>query len=180
MTSLVVEIGDDDGEAFVNLFRTLSSGHKVVLKIMTEITAHIDGNAPSLVLVDEPETHLHPPLLAALLRSLRLCLARFDGYAVVATHSPVVLQETPSRHVRVIRRMDDSTTAARPVIETFGESIGLITEDVFNLDDGATGWHEALRLLADEHDLESIEVLLGGRLGFAARSYLASLGAIES
>jgi hypothetical protein len=164
-----------DNESLVELFRSLSSGHKVVLKIVTEVTAYIGGNEPSLVLIDEPETHLHPPLLAALLKSVRACLDNFDGYAVVATHSPVVLQETPSRYVHVLKRIGDQTQATSPSIETFGESIGVITQEVFNLDDGSTDWHDTLRTMAAQQSLEEVEELFDRRLGFAARSYVISV-----
>lgn len=164
-----------DEESIGTLFRELSSGHKVVLKIVTELTAHISGTEPTLVLIDEPETHLHPPLLAAFLKSIRACLEIFDGYAVIATHSPVVLQETPARSVRVLRRAADKNCVVTPSIETFAESIGVITQEVFNLGDGSTDWHETLRLLALRYSLDDIEELFGMRLGFAARSYVISV-----
>jgi predicted ATPase len=157
------------------LFRSLSSGHKIVLKILVDMAAHMDGTKPTLVLLDEPETHLHPPLLAAMLQSVRACLDEFNGYAIVATHSPVVLQETPSRYVHVLKRMGFETSAVPVSIETFGENVGVITQDVFNLDDGSTDWHDTLRRLAKKHTLEEIEARLGRRLGFAARSYVLSL-----
>ncbi|MFD7630846.1 AAA family ATPase [Streptomyces sp. NPDC059851] len=50
----------------------------------------------SLVLIDEPESHLHPPLLASFIQTLSRLLTERNGVAVVATHSPpVVLQEVP-------------------------------------------------------------------------------------
>jgi hypothetical protein len=48
------EMRHDNDTALGGLFRNLSSGHKVVLKILTEMTAHIDGSEPTLVLIDEP------------------------------------------------------------------------------------------------------------------------------
>jgi hypothetical protein len=163
-----------DREQIMNLFQGLSSGHKIVLKIIVELTSHVDQVQPSLILIDEPETHLHPPLLAALLKSIRVCLDHFDGYAIVATHSPVVLQETPSRYVHVLRRFGDESRIERPLVETFGENIGVITQDVFNLDDGSTDWHDSLRTLAQRLSLTEIEEMFQHRLGFAARSYVAS------
>ena len=111
-----------------------------MVKIVVELIAHMGESGPTLVLLDEPETHLHPPLLSAFLKSVRLCLERFDGYAVVATHSPVVLQENPSRYVTILRRTANHSKITRPSIETFGESVGVITQDVFNLETNqATG-----------------------------------------
>ncbi|MCI1025380.1 AAA family ATPase [Pseudomonas putida] len=164
-----------EDEELRELFRGLSSGHKVVLKIVTELTAHISGSEPTLVLIDEPETHLHPPLLAAFLKSVRACLDAFDGYAIIASHSPVVLQETPAKYVQVLRRVADQTRVVEPSVETFAESIGVITQEVFNLGDGSTDWHETLNMLALRHSLDEIEELFGRKLGFAARSYILSI-----
>ncbi|ADM08202.1 hypothetical protein PB2503_00607 [Parvularcula bermudensis HTCC2503] len=164
-----------DDDALAELFRGLSSGHKVVLKIVTELTAHISGSEPTLVLIDEPETHLHPPLLAAFLKSIRACLETFDGYAIMATHSPVVLQETPAKYVHVLRRHADESRVVSPSVETFAESIGVITQEVFNLNDGSTDWHETLQELARRNSLEEIEEAFGRKLGFAARSYVLSV-----
>lgn len=164
-----------DESELEELFKGLSSGHKVVLKIVTELTAHISGSNPTLVLIDEPETHLHPPLLAAFLKSVRICLETFDGYAVIATHSPVVLQETPARFVRVLRRAGDRNMVLAPGIETFAENIGVITQEVFNLGDGSTDWHSTLRDFAENTELEEIEEMFERPLGFAARSYVLSV-----
>lgn len=164
-----------DNDEIRELFRGLSSGHKVVLKIVSELTAHISGVEPTLVLIDEPETHLHPPLLAAFLKSVRTCLETFDGYAIIATHSPVVLQETPAKYVQVLRRVADQTRVVAPSVETFAESIGVITQEAFNLGDGSTDWHETLSALARRNTLEEIEEAFGRKLGFAARSYVLSI-----
>jgi len=166
---------NQDEEYIGELFRDLSSGHKVVLKIITELTAHISGTAPTLVLIDEPETHLHPPLLAAFLKSVRDCIETFDGYAIIATHSPVVLQEMPARYVQVLRRMADHSRIIETSIETFAENIGVITQEVFNLGDGTTDWHETLRAMARRHSLEEIEEMFGRKLSFTARSYVLSV-----
>ncbi len=100
LTQLYSESSDRD---ITTMFRELSSGHKIVLKIIIDLAANMDESKKSLVLIDEPETHLHPPLLATLLKSIRLCLEYFDGYAVIATHSPVVLQETPPQTYHILR-----------------------------------------------------------------------------
>lgn len=159
-----------------SLFRSLSSGHKIVLKIAADLVATMNGTHPTLVLIDEPETHLHPPLLASLLKCVRVCLDQFDGFSVIATHSPVVLQESPSRLVHVLKRLGGAgSSVVKPSIETFGENVGVITQDVFNLDDSATDWHDTLSSLATRLSLEEIEALFGNKLGFGARSYVASL-----
>ena len=168
-------LSNNNKDCYLELFRNLSSGHKIVLKIIVDLAAYMNELQPTLVLIDEPETHLHPPLLAALLKSIRICLEHFDGYAIIATHSPVVVQETPGRFVHVLKRLSTDTVVASATIETFGESVGVITQEVFNLDDGSTDWHDTLRGLAKRMTLAQIEELFCRRLGFGARSYIVSL-----
>jgi len=65
----------------------LSSGHAIVLLTITRL---VELDERSLVLIDEPEVHLHPPLLSAFVRALSDLLIELNGVAIVATHSPVM------------------------------------------------------------------------------------------
>ena len=131
--------------------------------------------AKSIVLIDEPESHLHPPLLAAFMHALRLILDNNDAFAVVATHSPVVVQETLGRNVSVVRRSDAETVIKLPRIETYGESIGEITDEVFGLNSDATDFHKTLLgLVRGGMTLESIEALFERGLSLQARAYVMS------
>lgn len=130
---------DDDWHA---TFGRLSAGHKIVLHIVVQLCAYLDPH--SLVLIDEPELHLHPPLVAALLRSINAALERYDSFGVVATHSPVVLQEVPARNVRVLRRSFDELAVEVPDVETFAENLGLLTRQVFSLDSSTTDFQSVL------------------------------------
>lgn len=156
------------GAAQVEVFRTLSTGHKIVLHILAQLGAHL--RPQSLALIDEPEAHLHPPLLSALLKAVLTLLDEYDSYAVVATHSPVVLQEVPARHVRVLSRFEDQITVSTPEIETFGEAIGAITRYVFSLDSGETDYQGVLRRLAATYRLEEIEHMFDAGLSTQARA----------
>lgn len=161
-------------KAAKEIFLGLSTGHKIVLLMASGLIANIERN--SLVLVDEPETHLHPPLLAALMHVLRSILRRHSAFAIVATHSPVVLQESLARHVLVIRREGEITTLSPVSTETFGESIGLITSEVFKLQAEATDYHKVLdRLIDDFKEIDAIESLfLDGMMSHQARGYVLS------
>ena len=155
-----------------SFFRHASAGHKIVLNILVQLAAHLENH--SLVLVDEPETHLHPPLMAALLRGLRGLLDEHDSFCVMATHSPVVLQETPRRFVRVLRRGGMATEVVRLYNETFAENLGLITREVFNLNSSSTDYHDVLDRLYQDRSLSEIEALFDGRLSSQGRTYLLS------
>ncbi|MEN0654127.1 MULTISPECIES: AAA family ATPase [Hyphobacterium] len=113
-------------------FRRLSSGHAIVLLTITRLVELVDEK--TLVLIDEPEGHLHPPLLSAFVRCLSDLLVKRNGVAIISTHSPVVLQEVPRSCAWKLRRSRDVSIVERPTIETFGESVGLLTREVFGLE----------------------------------------------
>ncbi|MCX5075458.1 ATP-binding protein [Streptomyces sp. NBC_00513] len=161
------------------LFNSLSSGHKVVLLTMTRLVENVGER--TLVLIDEPETHLHPPMLAAFVRALSDLLTDRNGLAIVATHSPVVLQEVPSDCVWKLLRHGDQFTAHRPTIETFGENVGVLTHEVFGLEVTDTGFHRDLSRtvndgLSYQEILERFRGRLGGEARIIARSLIAARG----
>jgi predicted ATPase len=123
VASLAVEAVDEEvlKTRARDLFRELSSGHKIVLLTVTRLVESVEER--TLVLLDEPESHLHPPLLSAFVRALSDLLVNRNGVAIIATHSPVVLQEVPRECVWRLCRAGDSVTAERPDIETFGENV---------------------------------------------------------
>lgn len=127
----------------MNTFNKLSSGHKVVLLIITGCVDKIEEQ--SIVFLDEPENHLHPPLLSALIRALSNLLTNRNGVAVVSTHSPVVLQEVPRSCVWALEKHGDHLNAERPSIQTFGATIGSLTNEVFRLEVTDSGFHNLLR-----------------------------------
>lgn len=157
------------------LFSKLSSGHKVVLLIVTRLVELVDER--TLVLIDEPESHLHPPLLSSLIRVLSMLLTRRNGAAIVATHSPVVLQEAPSSCVWMLRRSGDIVVADRPSVETFGENVGILTREVFGLEVTQSGFHKMVSDIVEEESgrYERVVQRFGGRLGSEARAIALAL-----
>lgn len=155
-------------------FMSWSTGHKVVMHTIATLVAHTQPK--TIVLMDEPESHLHPPLLAALMHAVRVILDEHDAFAVIATHSPVVAQETLGRHVSVVNRAGDVVTILPPKIETYGESIGEITDEVFGLSAGTADFHTALRSLVErKQTLEQIEGRFDRGMSLQARAYVMSL-----
>lgn len=120
----------------------MSSGHAIVLFTITRLVNTVGEK--SLVLLDEPEGHLHPPLLSAFLRTLSDLLYIKNGVAIIATHSPVVLQEIPKSCVWKVIRSREAIAVERPEIETFGENLGVLTREVFALEVANSGYHSLL------------------------------------
>lgn len=112
-----INLNDNVDEFASPIFKRLSSGHKIVLLTITRLVEAIEEK--SLVLLDEPEGYLHPPLLSAFIRAISELLIYRNAVAIVATHSPVVLQEVPRSCVWKLRRTGTIAKAERLELESF-------------------------------------------------------------
>ncbi|WP_345473960.1 AAA family ATPase [Glutamicibacter ectropisis] len=154
--------------------KRLSSGHKIVLLTISHLVLSVTEK--TLVLIDEPEAHLHPPLLSAFMHALSNLMADRNGVALLATHSPVVLQEVPKECTWILNRIGTSSKLGRPSLETFGENVGILTSEVFGLEVSSTGFHRRLRDLALKFDnYEDAVREVHGQLGEEAKLILDSL-----
>lgn len=154
-------------------FKCLSSGHKNILLTMASLINLVEEK--TLVLLDEPEEHLHPPLVAAFIRALSELLTYRNGVAIIATHSPVIVQEVPKKCVWILRGAGRYRKFERPEIETFGENLGEITTEIFKYEVLNSGFHKmikevALKSATYEDALQSFQ----GELGSEAKSILMS------
>lgn len=109
----------------------LSSGQKIFSYLVINTLSIIKQN--SLILIDEPETALHPNLEIDFMTLLKSILDRFDSFAIIATHSAIVTREIPRDFVHVIKiDEDEQPIIEKPTINTFGMNIGTLTNYVFD------------------------------------------------
>ena len=160
------EIGD--------LFRTLSSGHKIVLLTIVRLIETVEER--SLVLLDEPETHLHPPLLSAFMKALSNLLRQRNAVAIIATHSPVVLQEVPKSCVWKFSRSGSFSKAERLSLESYGENLGTLTREVFGFEVTNSGFHKLVSdIVNDSNTYKEVYEKFNGELGLEAQSIIRAL-----
>ena len=164
-----------EGQNIGDVFSKMSSGHKIVVLTMSRLVELVEEQ--SLVLIDEPETHLHPPLLSALIRAVSDLMIDRNGVAIVATHSPVVLQEVPRSCVWTLRRSGNDLRTSQLNTESFGESVSRLSSEVFHLDVTRTGYHQVLRGLLASHNGSADQVLteIDNQLGSEGRFVLRAL-----
>ena len=156
------------------IFNELSSGHKIVLLTLTQLIAVVKER--TLLFIDEPELHLHPPLVASYIQSISYLLKKKNGVAIVATHSPVVLQEIPAKCVWHINRSGSFLTARHPRIQTYGENLGVITKEIFRHELEDTGHRRVLSRLSDEGlSFEEIMDRLENQLGIEGQMMLSMI-----
>jgi len=151
----------------------LSAGQKLVALTISNVAAHLQPG--SIVLHDEPETHLHPNLLSALLRAMHLLLDHFDSYAIVATHSIIPAQETPASNVVILDLSEDGMVQAfHPPEQCFASTLDEITRMVFRTTPRDQNFRTLLEKLRTDRSLDEIREILGGELSLGTRLWLAA------
>ncbi|GLG84160.1 hypothetical protein [Acinetobacter calcoaceticus] len=94
-------------------------------------------------------------------------LTNRNGVAIIATHSPVLLQGVPKACVSIIRRIRLTSKVDRPESETFAENVGVLTREVFGLEVTKSGYHELLeQSVSNGKTYEEIESEYDNQLGF--------------
>ena len=150
----------------------LSSGQQILICTVTELVANIENE--SIILFDEPELHLHPNAIANIIRMFYRLLDTFNSYAIFTTHSPLFLQEIPSRYIQILDRIDNILTVRKPEIECFGNNISEIIFDIFDVSSTESNYKTHLRNLSKSHTYDDILKMFGGKLGINALIYLKS------
>ena len=148
----------------------LSSGQRILVSTITETIANIEPG--SLILIDEFELHLHPNAISNAVRMLTTLLESFDSYSIIATHSPLIIQEIPSRYIHIMNRTDNTLSVYNPTLECFGENITNITDEVFGVLDNESNYKTVLKKLSKKHTFEEILNMFNDELAVNAMIYL--------
>jgi ABC-type branched-subunit amino acid transport system ATPase component len=115
----------------------LSSGEISLLKFAAQVSLNIENG--TLLLLDEPETHLHPNFISRFVSLLDRLLADTGSAAIIATHSVYFVREVFREQVTVLRIDDDRAVhAEHPTLKTFGADVGAISYFVFGEDEPST------------------------------------------
>ncbi len=80
----------------------------------------VDGHIDGILLIDEPEQHLHPSMQAAILPRLKSLLPRMQLF--VTTHSPLVALGAEPGELVVLREQGEQVVAEQPSVDFSGYS----------------------------------------------------------
>lgn len=152
----------------------MSSGQYILAVIVTELIASIEMG--SIILFDEPEVHLHPNAIANIMRVFNIILKEFKSYMIISTHSPIVLQEVPSRYIHIMDRVEEGIIVRKPEIECFGNNISEITTEIFRVKDNENNYKVIIDELLKEYTKEEIISEFNEGLSMNALIYLHSRG----
>lgn len=125
----------------------LSSGEISFLKFAAQASLHIENG--SLLLLDEPETHLHPNFISRFVSLLDSLLESTGSAAIIATHSAYFVREVFREQVTILNLdANQMVRAQRPKLRTFGADVGAISYFVFGEDEPSRLGSEVERKLA--------------------------------
>lgn len=152
-----------------SVFENLSSGQKILLLSLGYIIRF--STERTLVILDEPELFLHPPLITGYIRELSRILYKANSMCILTTHSPFVLQEIPNKYINIIKEEENKKKITQCSDLTFGEEISYINDSVFGTDMRLTGYYNFLKNL-NEKDVTN--VLKTGQIGSSGFATLLS------
>lgn len=165
-------------ESLRSQFKKLSSGQKEIIIILLVMVENIIEN--SLFIIDEPENFLHPPYIAALVKSISESLKNVNGAGIMATHSDVTIQGLPTSCVYILD--ENQKLNQLKGFQTYGASLDDINENIFGLDMEKNGFYKEIRKFVSElekvdirEEYQMIDGLFDGEvleLGSAAKLYL--------
>lgn len=150
-----------------------SSGQNVFISMLCRFLLEIEDG--SLIFLDEPELYLHPNAIASLMNIFNDLLAEYQSYAILCTHSPILIQEMPSRYVRNLSLLDNDLIQTKVSIETFGANISEIIKDIFNVTEAESLYKSTLTNLSKKYTESEIESFFSNDLSLKARMFLSSL-----
>ena len=114
----------------------LSSGQATILLYITKLVSSI--NQGSLVIFDEPETFMHPPMVKAFIRAVSEIVNNNKAFCLIATHSPVIIQEIP--HCNVYR-LDSNHELKNTNYKTYGQNLDTLYKNIYGLALQQTGYN---------------------------------------
>lgn len=162
---LGVEVGaflvyDEENETYIldkdvlhEQISVLSSGQLHILNLLTFILAHI--HLTSLLIIDEPEVHMHPQIIVSFMSMLGRILNRFSSFAVIATHSPLLVREMVGQNVYLMRTVDGGIpNISKVAFETFGADASELYLNIFEYNERVSSFYHYVNLLGTKMNYE--------------------------
>jgi len=160
-----ITISDDQGRP-----SALSSGQRAFLRFALHFLSYAENG--TLILIDEPETHLHPSMVSQFMVLLYKVLQATNSVAIIATHSVYVVREVPSHCAHIFSRGEDGAIETLQVYtKTLGANVNTLSRTVFDdstinsytskiIDEVSTSGLSFAEVLTQYEDIFSVEMLV--------------------
>lgn len=160
-------------DVYEDYYGKMSSGQTMLTNLIIDITANVRSNC--LIMIDEPEVHLHPNAITQIINVVNLVCDRFSSCCIMATHSPLVIQSLLSRNVLIMERDIDGMPVIRQMrIESLGENLTTINEEIFSNGQRDKYYRQLIKKAVEGKDSmeEVLQELQNGDLPMSLTSYM--------
>lgn len=161
---------------FPELMKKMSSGESVMLYMFCMLEAEMRYD--SLILLDEPETHLHPNAMSELICALDDILFEYESCCIMVTHSPLIVRELSSDCVYVMEREGNALAVRKPRVETIGCNLTTLTDDIFGSREVQRNYKRRIAEMAEHTTYERLIEMVKSKdlsLGLGIELYIRSL-----
>lgn len=139
---IMIEKNDANGNLKAINYKSLSDGEHQFNEVVG--TMMLIDNQGSLILMDEPDTHLNPKWRAKLIQLFNDMSATkykfnkisevLNAEVIITTHSPFAISDSYTEDVYIFEKDNEKTYFKNPNIKTYGASVGVILENIFGRD----------------------------------------------
>ncbi|HIF9060191.1 AAA family ATPase [Photobacterium damselae subsp. damselae] len=146
-------------------FYPLSSGQLTFFKFTLLSCLFIENG--TFVLMDEPETHMHPNMIVDFIGLLDFLLEKTGSQALIATHSAYFVREVTNEQVAVLSLSGNRLVTDKPRLPTFGATVDSISQFIFK-EDTEIRLSEKLYEKVKDKNFSDIEEQLGNEISLSA------------
>jgi energy-coupling factor transporter ATP-binding protein EcfA2 len=158
----------------------MSSGQLIFFKFALMCCLYIENG--SFVLLDEPETHMHPNMISDFIELLDTLLEETGSQGLIATHSAYFVREVSREQVHILSKESSAESTDEnnqliainhPRLRTFGADVESISQFVFSEDIESRLTDKIYKRIKNQ-SFESVEKELSEELSLAALMELQS------
>lgn len=181
----MVVFGREKWQTGISYCRSSFKRYVEEFKLRSTSTASVDNihiqknQLRHIVGIDEPEVHLHPKAINTLFKLLLFLVDMFQSYCIVSTHSPLIVRELVGRNVYLMRRTGYDLELGKIGIETLGEDISVLYNEIFGYEENATSLAKTVReLKRNGKSYKDIVCLLRGgshKLSFSTKMLIKQI-----
>lgn len=89
----------------------------------------------SIVLIDEPETHLHPKWIRNYIKLLKDIIGDIHCHVIIATHAPLIISDIPKESIIMLKRNEHLIEQSYIQEETIGLEYEEVLKRIFEFND---------------------------------------------
>jgi len=114
-------------------FSMLSSGELSMFIRFFDLHEYVKDN--SIVLIDEPETHLHPKWIRGYIKTLIDLLGERKCHVIIATHSPLIISDVTKSCIIGLKKERYEIKQIKINDKTLGLNYDEVLSEIFELED---------------------------------------------